>query len=521
MKKSMMKLAVLGVATLATASISIAAVPSPPVNQYLGIGDSIFNDLTEPLCRTCHNQNPPIAAIDPTYLPSRHHLLVAPAGQPGIAIPAGTDAPCADAGWGTTCTTTYQCTSCHRLVEDPLVPGEFILDVTAVQGFRNCLNCHQQVGNGLTVHHKTQLAQTGMCADCHGDFIASVDKGQAAPTYQPSIITPWPSDKPNGDNTVPANTAGTYAGNCNYCHNTRNGDIVGTVENTGPFAPITVYRNDQTHHNTGFFQDPTKCAWCHNAGGPANSTSIRTCERCHDIRSLHNIQYDNAMNGISPGNEVAGYGHIGNNVDCWGCHGNNGQTIGGAADLGPAPTTATVPGAYKTSKVTAFAGVNNAVTMTGNGFQNSAVINGIPYNYNAVLGVKDVYGTALADITGTVTPTTLAVTLPSTMKPGLYTVQAKKSSVKKSNPLVVALKPNMTISSARWSSTAKTVTITGSGFETYMAGKGTGTNVTGSSTSVIGTVVSWTPTQIVAKFASKPSSVTVKNVYTNKKASVR
>lgn len=522
MKKRLILLMILALAGLASAMISYAAVPAPPVNQHLGIADSTFNNLTTAQCRFCHNQNPPPGLpIDPTYLPTRHHLLVAPEGQTPFIIPDGTAAPCADAGHPyadiacTPGTSTYVCESCHKNNYDPIT-DTFTLDTTFKD---NCALCHEQIGTGLTVHHAADIAQDGLCHLCHGDFVASVGlKGtnepgapQPAPTYQPSIVTPWPSKKLNGDNTVPANSAGAYAGNCDFCHNTRNG-IDQTSDNTGPFAPVNVYINEETHHRTGFFEDDTKCVWCHNGSGPptADGQSIRTCQNCHDIRSLHNIQYDNAQDGILPGNELPGYGHIGEQDDCWGCHGNNGQTIGGAAT--GSPTSATVPGAYSTSFLTAKAGANNPLTLTGTGFINSVNINGTLYNFEAKVLLTDMFG-ATTELTGAVTPTTVNVTLPPTLLPGVYTVQAKKSSVKRSNPLVVVLKPTISISSATCSS--GNVTIDGSNFGVFMNAKNSGTSVTGTvnGISATGKVSSWIDSQINAGFASCPSSITVKNVF--------
>ncbi len=52
-----------------------ADTPAPPVNQKLGIPDTVFGSMTEAICRGCHNQSPPAGyPVDPTYLPDRHHL---------------------------------------------------------------------------------------------------------------------------------------------------------------------------------------------------------------------------------------------------------------------------------------------------------------------------------------------------------------------------------------------------------------------------------------------------------------
>ena len=49
----------------AGASTSLAAVPPPPVNQQIGVPDTILNALSEADCRVCHSSG----------LPDRHHVL--------------------------------------------------------------------------------------------------------------------------------------------------------------------------------------------------------------------------------------------------------------------------------------------------------------------------------------------------------------------------------------------------------------------------------------------------------------
>ena len=529
-----------------------ALVPAPPVNQYLGLPDTIFNEMTESACRYCHNQNPPAGVpVDPTYLPTRHHQLVSQTNP--IKIPTGSDAPCVTPIDTTTfpnmtaCTenvSTYACLSCHTF---SVVNG-----VRTANVVRDCTKCHQQTAGSLTVHHKTTDAQKGLCAKCHGDFVSSAgcktgmlyptyptdpscatDTPAPAPTYIPSIVTPWPSDKPNGDNSgggILMSTAGTYPGNCNYCHNTKLGDpgpITGTVpEPTGPFAPVDVYRNDITHHSTGFLTQNDKCIWCHNGTPPGSPTpdgqSIRTCQNCHDLKTIHNIQYDSTpATPVVPGSEPAGFGHVGAQSDCWGCHGNNGQTIGGAA--GAEMTTGTVPGLYTTSFLTAKAGASTPITLAGNGF----ISINETYNeyYQSKLLLTARIGGASTTIAGGGTSDALTATVPSTLAPGNYKVQAMKDliGVQKSNPLVIALKPAISITSATCSS--GNVTIAGSGFHVYENGETTVKGTYNGST-LTGQVTSWTGSGIAAKFtvtttskgrttttAVCPTSVTVKNVF--------
>ena len=71
---------------------------------------------------------------------------------------------------------------------------------------------------------------------------------------------------------------------------------------------------------------------------------IRWCENCHGPESLHNIQVDSDnlanIGTILVGGENAGWGHIGNDDDCWGCHG-----FIGAAESGSGPLTPYILGA--------------------------------------------------------------------------------------------------------------------------------------------------------------------------------
>ena len=129
-----------------------ALVPAPPVNQHLGLPDTIFNEMTESACRYCHNQNPPAGVpVDPTYLPTRHHLLVS-ATSP-VIIPSGSDAPCVPPidtatfpGMAacTPGTSTYACLSCHTF---SIVNGQRVANV-----IRDCTKCHQQTAAASCNH---------------------------------------------------------------------------------------------------------------------------------------------------------------------------------------------------------------------------------------------------------------------------------------------------------------------------------------------------------------------------------
>lgn len=522
-----------------TALMASAAVPPPPVNQYLGIPDTTFNNLNEAGCRSCHNQNPPITAVDPTYLPDRHHLVV------GTAIPTLTDVPYKDSDGNGQADTVYGCYNCHKSTYNP-VTMSYVLD----PNFRDCALCHQQTGSsGGTVHHRGTLAQAGDCAACHGSFvdkglldtdqdgiIAALDKtedlngdgyadGGWIPSYGASLVTPWPSKKPAsgpaaGTDTRLKNVFGEKQGSCKFCHSNLTG-VEGSpvAEDSGPFKPVMVYTNSETHHTTGFFENGTKCQWCHSfsQSNPAlNVTPIRTCEICHGIPSLHNIQVDSGTDGIKPGNELRGYGHIGAQWDCDGCHGFDSTTTTAAPSSGPV-----VPGLYYLSASGVPAGTT--IELTGNAF-----INQIQDPLTGSYAITAKSNVALIDAAGKQTVLTpinvfndaIQVVIPADLPAGNYKIAAKKGP-KLSNPLNLAVTPKLSIASA--TSSSNVVTISGSGFSAYMNATGANTSVTATITTrvgrkyvtktVLGTIQSWTDGKIVAKFPATPSAVTVNTVF--------
>ena len=260
----------------ASAATSHADVPPPPANQNLAIPDGVFNNMMESDCRVCHSATPPAGVpVDTTYLPDRHHALV------DQIMPANTDAPYGVAGQ------PYECLSCHLIEWNPIT-SSFEL----AQNFRDCLICHDQDTGEATVHHATQLAEVGDCQACHGSFVDSLaflnadgsvtpNPGQPDPTapgkyipdYPVSLVTPWPSGKPNGDDAN-ANFLGVEPGNCNYCHD---GVPIYDINNNLLGYEQDIYPNVSTHHSTGLGFDTTKCAWCHDLNADYG-LKIRQCE---------------------------------------------------------------------------------------------------------------------------------------------------------------------------------------------------------------------------------------------------
>ena len=448
------------------ASISLAAVPPPPVNQNLGIGDSSFNNLNEAECRVCH-EDPNITGD--TSNVDRHHLRM------DTIVPDPTSAPNGTPG------DTFECLTCHTLIWNPvLMAYEF-------DEFRDCLACHAQIPGQASVHHLTATAQGRHCVACHGDFVNDFDDGHFIPSYDPSLVTPWPSGKPN------AGPDGE--GNCNFCHDAGN-------ENG-----FLVLNNALTHHSTGLALDGAKCAWCHDTL-PTNALSIRRCEDCHGLGSLHNIQFDNVGDGIDPGNEAAYYGHIGNNDDCWGCHGFT--SAASAPGAGPV-----IPSVDSLSAYTMVAGEDTVLTITGSSFINR-VQNPVTGEYDITLDcdvrLTDATGDATTLEPTAVTPDTIGVIVPASLPPGNYKLAAVKGP-KASNPVGIALTPPVGIDVALCA--GGILALTGGGFGSYVEAIDSGTDITsliGGATET-GMIVSWSDSRIVANFSDCGETVEVNGVF--------
>ncbi|WP_432821493.1 hypothetical protein [Trichloromonas sp.] len=587
-KRNSVRLILAMLATLLVSATAWAKVLPPPVNQLIGIPDSTFNNLAEADCRLCHNQNPPAGIpVEPTYLPSRHHGLVPAVGATPTADQIITDPTAAPNG---IIGQAYACTSCHTFIWNPMT-GVYDLD----PNFRDCTLCHMQVG-GVTVHHATTLAQTGDCEACHNlvenptDTFTTMaadpaNAGDAhyVPNYRPSMVTPWPSAKPNGDTTninAPAvyNGAtliygGKEAGNCNFCHDANL--ETGTLENG-----VLVFTNAQTHHSTGLFVptdigDPNgKCTWCHNTQDPAPPAMggtqfantpmyrIRACERCHSVATLHNIQVNSMATGmvprniysgpgvigtemvdnatvIVPGLEDAGYGHIGAQWDCWGCHGSDGVEQAAPAG-GPA-----IPFISGVDKSRLPAGTATQITLRGSAFTNlveDPMFGGFR-GYECQVLLTDAAGAETLLTPDSIANDSLTVTIPAKAA-GNYTLVAKKFLML-SNPINLAITPVVSISDA--ACVGGTTTITGGGFTAY-DGFGAVTKVSSLVTTttttreivgynkkgrpiyedvtktvtdtVAGDVSSWTDSEIVAEFPACGTKVEVAAVFGSASANV-
>lgn len=377
-------------------TLVFALIPPPPVNQVMGVYDTNFANLTEIKCRGCHSSG----------VPDSHHKLV-PTGE-------------------------YVCMNCHPVVTNPDGSPNITMP-------RDCLRCHGTTFNGLNIrvpHHETQIAQDRHCSFCHGNIVDDFDDGHYIPEYNVSLVTPDTKYK------IINSTTGKKWGGCEACH-----------EADATLTP-PVYFNNKTHHRLGSLsgfnpQNVSKCATCHDTHSSQYGPDfIRYCERCHATRSLHNIQYDYANTSSK-----SGYGHIGNNWDCNGCHA---WYVAGATAPGTDVIVPTIA-ALGTGRV--YEGETTLLTIHGKDLVTS--VNGV--THSSVVVITNGTGTNVLT-PGSITPDNIVVTVPA-LNRGAYGIYALKNGNVKSNRLPVTAIPKVIIKSVR--KNGSNLEISGSGFGPY------------------------------------------------------
>jgi hypothetical protein len=390
--------------------------------------------------------------------------------------------------------TAYECLNCHTV---SIVGG--IIEMIV---WRDCNDCHIQIPGEASVHHLSQTAQgtdsplgdptVGDCTPCHGTLVDDIGDGHAIPTYTPSLVTPNTSE---GEG-LPLNSRSNGAGACNYCHD----------QDTAPPAdPINIYANDDTHHNTGVFlnevgvYDLDKCLWCHLefTPGPSDPLGIRVCEGCHGYESLHNIQVDSDGDAIIDiGGELAGYGHIGNNDDCWGCHGFL------QADAGPG-TGPITPFIGSSDVLDVTSGTDTVITLTGTAFTNTYF--GL-FDWTSIVRLTAADGATTDLVPDSISEHSITVTIPGAVTPGNYYIRAVKDDAV-SNPVVIAVVPEVVITDTSCKKKKGILTITGSGFGEQPAGTDDYINVQVDGQSV--DITSWSDTQITASVSRCSNNATI------------
>lgn len=425
--------------TFGVTTALMADVPPPPVNQTIGFPDTKF-DINTRDCSVCHGSG---SNVD------RHHNLITTVVPSASCIrQAGLPANLVN--------------GCHVMVSDG--SGGFVF-----QDFRTCTNCH-----GLQPHHTSARAMAENCAACHKSVIDNPGDGHFIPTYAISSVTPLPGGKtvivPGSNPPVNAIVQG-----CEACH-----------QADPSVSPLAIFSNADTHHGTGIgLDDDRKCNWCHNV---ASGITIRQCEACHGVKSLHNIQVNTPATAnlatIVPGAEIRGYGHIGNNTDCQGCHT---SIVGSSSPF----SAAIVPYVKGQSTEIGLIGKETSLTLTGSAFTNVGG-DGVTV-YNPKVSISG--GTTNLSLEPfSVTESEIKVLVPA-LPLGNYEVTVTKEGVE-SNLAKLIVIPEVLVKSAVLGSRTS-LTITGQNFGTapstqYNSGLGV----------YVGTqpakIVSWSNSKIVA-----------------------
>ena len=264
------------------------------VPQEIGIYDTIYSELSEADCRSCHGNS----------VADRHHVTQ-------------------------TVTVESNCLRCHQRSS------------TGVVVERNCTTsgCHSASENDLLAngwHHNTNASGSAKCVTCHSpNLISEIKPVRDLSLYPPSIVTPTPFS-------------------CENCHWEQ--EVVSGGDPRNPGHPSTfdhldgegrnvgyhefgkkIYGNMDTHHMGFSGNVGSECYQCHAqdpyspSWNPDDPMLIRYCERCHSIETLHNIgpHVDHTNGWEAAGLHVGGstsdanpvrYREFTANEQCLGCH---------------------------------------------------------------------------------------------------------------------------------------------------------------------------------------------------------
>lgn len=341
----------------------------------------------------------------------------------------------------------YECTDCHPVQTDS--DGG-----TGVEVIRNCVVCHE-----ASPHHGAPDAVARHCSHCHGSYVDDYDDGHSIPTYTPSLITPDTSFRAKD------NATGKKWGGCEACHESDNA------------ATPAIYSNPDTHHNLGNLS--IECDICHGNSDEA-LLNIRKCEECHGVRSLHNIQYD-----YTGTKGQLGYGHVGDNWDCTGCHAWY-VAYSDAPQTGPI-----IPGIDKVRPSRIVAGEETVLNITGTNFLNT--VGGVNYTSDVVI---DTGGENITLAPDSITDSEIVVTVQA-LDSGRYGLYVVKSEMR-SKLVTITVAPPVTIDSATIN--GDNVVISGSGFSEYDSSYNEYLGVTvesGTGAAVDCAIGSWSDTMIV------------------------
>ncbi len=449
------------------------------------------------------------------------------------------------------------CLNCHKQKKD--ADGNLTATVhhlTDKAQKKLCYQCHGSLVNNATDDHRVPDQGTAPDPDkarhC-GEVMSDGDRN----FYDISLITPWPGDNYDEGNWVsmlqaiyadcpdfakryydPNELGGQFVidppryryemdaagniqailvpdgeqggrrtGNCEHCHfaGENPGDAV--QPGTG-LAKSDIGTNMSNHHSTGVGQPGSGsvhgCDLCHAPENPPNFT-IRGCEVCHAISTVHAIEYDADGDGIVPFGEKPFMGHIGNDLNCRGCHLNyrTGQVyqasasyLNGSVELGGVP-----PSVSDISALGSVAGEALEISITGSSF------NGPNTRLELVGTDGQVHEIPMKEYDYTSAKAVIPADLPADNYE-LYVVRGRGEFAKRSPAMSFVVAPGIDIEDV--SCNGGKVTITGSGFgDTFVGGGGLGVASDEGSCSI----ESWSDTRIVANCGSGTGSVTVDGLF--------
>jgi hypothetical protein len=508
--------------------------PPPPVNQNIGLYDSTIdllqtNATDQSACRACHLTTGTVIPGPGGYnttvvggVPTRHHSLL-----PRNVINPRTNAP-------------FGCTDCHP--STPGIGFGILLDRSCVNCHNGtdfwANSIGGNVGNITRPHHvNTSYASSNIgnpaanrtCNLCHGSYVANYNDGHYKPSYATDfMITPYATFKATNTSQPDGLGGNKVWGGCLSCHVEDPGATPSiesnyynhhkTINGFSRYGGTTVFQNASTPFNLAGAPGGRSCFVCHvvsASGSPLrfnvtnpftgelviramelrNSTIEATsliepgttnitfngtgCEKCHDVRSLHNID-----NPPYVQNGPQGDGHIQNDLDCYGCH----NSWLPAVSLEPG---AIIPSVDTISPSVIAVGTATTLTITGGNF-----VNGV---YTSVVTVDGVTYTPTS-----ITDSQIVVSI-SALAAGSHQVQVVKGGDTLSKLSVLTVVPKATITSVKLNK--GTLTITGTGFgakptnaQYYVSVKDASGN------QIISTSISkWSSTQIMAKNSAAKS----------------
>ena len=278
------------------------------VPQNFGIYDTYYQNFKEGDCRSCHGAS----------TADRHHETWTALN--GLCLACHREFP-------VTVPTERDCKVCHidgttevGKCSETNMPCDTAADNLYCPGASNvCVN----PANWGFPHHRSDLADAGICIACHDPKLLVETNTVEPPQYVPTLITPTPYSCenchwPNGATAHSAPPAADYnswigfplPSHPNNAPPTRapieangpmfSGILWGGGQNlqrpdtwlmaAKPFQPM-----DGTHHEVAG-KVYTKCYDCHGTNpdtdpswDPTNVYLIRMCENCHDINTLHTI----------------------------------------------------------------------------------------------------------------------------------------------------------------------------------------------------------------------------------------